>query len=184
MISVKEYVINSSVCGKDIRRAREVLDMTQKEFASFVCSSKRTIENWESKEEQAITGPIVPLIEILLRQPELAEKLEYPKDRMRMRLIYMYKNMVCSVIDVDEPKRKVRVKNYIDNPLFRAFGRNTEPSFNDYEEFLRSRCFPETRDKMKLELKRLGLPFYDPLMIIEKTEGRMADDHFWIRIER
>ena len=63
-------------------------------------------------------------------------------------------------------------------------GRNTEPSFDDYEEFLRSRCFPETRDKMKLELKRLGLPFYDPLMIIEKTEGRMADDHFWIRIER
>jgi putative transcriptional regulator len=35
-----------------------------------------------------------------------------------------------------------------------------------------------------LELKRLGLPFYDPLMIIEKTEGRMADDNFWIRIER
>jgi putative transcriptional regulator len=76
------------------------------------------------------------------------------------------------------------VKNYIDNPLFRAFGKNTEPDFDDYEEFLRSRCFPETRDKMKLELKRLGLPFYDPLMIIEKTEGRMADDHFWIKIER
>ncbi|MCR4839889.1 MAG: transcriptional regulator [Eubacterium sp.] len=179
---MKEYVINSSICGKDIRRAREILTMTQKEFASFVCSSKRTIENWESKEEQTITGPIVPLIEILLRRPELAEKLEYPRDRMRMRLIYMYKSMVCSVIDVDEPERKVRVKNYIDNPLFRAFGRNTEPNFDDYEEFLRSRCFPETRDKMKLELRRLGLPFYAPLMIIEKTEGRMADS--WLGVLR
>ena len=37
---------------------------------------------------------------------------------------------------------------------------------------------------MKLQLKELGIPFYDPLLIIEKTEGRMADDHFWIRIER
>ena len=37
---------------------------------------------------------------------------------------------------------------------------------------------------MKLELKRLGLPFYDPILIIEKTEGRMAGDRFWIRIER
>ena len=37
---------------------------------------------------------------------------------------------------------------------------------------------------MKLILKDLDLPFYDPLMIIQKTEGRMAEDHFWIRIER
>ena len=42
----------------------------------------------------------------------------------------------------------------------------------------------EIRDKMKLILKDLGLPFYDPIMIIEKTEGRMAEDDFWIRIER
>ena len=28
------------------------------------------------------------------------------------------------------------------------------------------------------------VPFYDPFMIIEKTEGRMAEDDFWIRIER
>ena len=46
------------------------------------------------------------------------------------------------------------------------------------------RCFPETRDKMKLELKKLGIPFYDPMLIIEKTQGRMAEDEFSIRIER
>lgn len=50
--------------------------------------------------------------------------------------------------------------------------------------FLESRCFPKSRDKMKLILKDLDLPFYDPLMIIQKTEGRMAEDHFWIQIER
>ena len=59
-----------------------------------------------------------------------------------------------------------------------------EPDYNQYIEFLESRCFPESRDKMKLILKDLGLPFYDPIMIIEKTEGRMAEDDFWIRIER
>ena len=53
-----------------------------------------------------------------------------------------------------------------------------------YLEFLESRCFPKSRDKMKLVLKDLRLPFYDPIMIIEKTEGRMAEDDFWIRIER
>ena len=50
-----------------------------------------------------------------------------------------------------------------------AFGVNQLPTYEEYEEFLESRCFPKTRDKIKLELKRLDLPFYDPLMIIEKT---------------
>ena len=30
----------------------------------------------------------------------------------------------------------------------------------------------------------LDLPFYDPLMIVEKTNGRMAEDQFWLKIER
>lgn len=37
---------------------------------------------------------------------------------------------------------------------------------------------------MKLILKDLDLLFYDPFMIIEKTEGRTTEDDFWIRIER
>ena len=52
-----------------------------------------------------------------------------------------------------------------------------------YEDFLKSRCFPETRDKLKLVLDDLNLPFYDPFMIIQKTEGKMAEDDFWIKIE-
>ena len=31
-------------------------------------------------------------------------------------------------------------------------------------------------------LKEMGLPFYDPLLIIEKTDGRMAGDEQWIVI--
>lgn len=44
--------------------------------------------------------------------------------------------------------------------------------------------FRWTRDKMKLVLEDLKIPFYDPYLIIEKTEGRMAEDDFWIRIEK
>ena len=179
----KEYVISESITSEDIRYVRQLLNMTQKEFAVFANASKRTVENWESKDEP-IKGPIVTLVEILRRHPEIAEKLKVPKTRLKLRLWYMYEDMVCTVIDVDELKRIVKIRNYIDDPLFRAFGKNTEPGFEDYEEFLKSRCFPESRDKIKLELKRLGIPFYDPILIIEKTAGRMADDKFWIRIER
>ena len=87
------------------------------------------------------------------------------------------------MIDVDEINRRVRVRNYTDNLLYRAFGINGNPTYEDYEEFLKSRCFPETRDKIKIELELLGIPFYDPMLIIEKTNGRMAEDEFWIYIE-
>jgi putative transcriptional regulator len=36
---------------------------------------------------------------------------------------------------------------------------------------------------MKIALKELNLPFYDPLLIVEKTKGRMAEDDFWLEVE-
>ena len=78
----------------------------------------------------------------------------------------------------------VKIYNYTKDYALRAFGRNETPTYEQYEAFLESRCFPRTRDKMKLILKELDLPFYEPLMIIEKTQGRMAEDNFWIKIER
>ena len=66
----------------------------------------------------------------------------------------------------------------------RAFGADNSTDYEDYEEFLKSRCFPETRDKIKIQLDALGIPFYDPMLIIGITQGRMAEDDFWIIIER
>lgn len=96
----------------------------------------------------------------------------------------MYKDTPCTLIDVDEMQKIVHIRNYVDNIQFRAFGIKENPTIEDYNEFLESRCFPRTRDKMKLVLRDLGIPFYDPYLIIQKTEGRMAEDDFWIRIER
>lgn len=180
---MKNYVIPNHITGADIKSLRTILGMTQREFAAFTGSSVRTVENWESKDGE-ITGPIVTLLEILIRNPEIAGKLELPPNRLKLRLFYMYKNMVCTVIDVDELEHTIEVHNYTDKPLFRAFGVNPAPTYEDYEEFLESRCFPRERDKIKIELKALEIPFYDPIMIIERTQGRMAEDEFWIRIER
>ena len=107
-----------------------------------------------------------------------------PEKVYPLRLWYMSGDQVSTIIDVDEQNRKVEIHNYKKDYIARAFGVIECPSFEDYEAFLESRCFPRTRDKMKLVLEDLGLPFYDPFMIIEKTEGRMAEDDFWIRIER
>ena len=178
-----DYIMSKYVTSEQIRRVRNKLGMTQKEFAVFAGCSKPTVERWESS-DQHITGPIVTLLEILKRDEKWPQKLSLPAEHGRLRLFYMYEEDICTVIDVNEVAREVRIKNYTDNIMFRAFGKNTEPSFEEYEEFVESRCFPRSRDKMKIELQKLGVPFYDPILIIEKTEGRMAEDHFWIRLER
>lgn len=183
LMTDKEYITPEYITSDDIKQLREKLGMTQNQFAQFVHASKRTVENWESQKKE-IKGPIVTLVDILAHNLELEKSMRVKENELKVRLWYMYRNMVCTVIDVDEMERKVKIQNFVKNPLFRAFGVNTEPEYSDYEDFLESRCFPKTRDKMKIELKRLDLPFYDPVMIIEKTEGRMAEDDFWIRIER
>lgn len=119
-----------------------------------------------------------------LTSAEILEELKVPEMCFPLRMKYMFQNELCTVIDIDERARQVRIKNFRSNPIFRAFGNNEHPSYEDYEEFLESRCFPKTRDKMKIMLEMLGIPFYDPMLIVEKTQGRMAEDDFWIQIER
>lgn len=99
-----------------------------------------------------------------------------------MRMNYMYRDEVCTVIDVDFLHRKVYVYNRTKDILHRAFGVVKEPTWEQFEDFLESRCFPRSRANLKLILRDLGLEAYEPLAIIEKTKGHMAEDHQWIDI--
>ena len=123
-------------------------------------------------------------IKLMRKRLEWVEELQIPTKIYPLRLFYYYKENLCTVIDVNEPTRKIAIKNFVRNPIYCAFGVNNAPTFKDYEDFLESRCFPRSRDKMKIILRDLGLPFYDPFLIIQKTKGKMAEDDFWIEIER
>ena len=179
----KIFITPEYVTAKDIKKIRKQLGLTQKDFAVLIHCSKPTVERWERSSEP-ITGPVGLLIAMLEQYPEYVEQIRVPQKTMPIRLWYMHQQKVCTIIDVNEVKKEIHVMNYTDNSMFRAFGAEEHPDYIMYQEFLESRCFPESRDKMKLVLKDLDLPFYDPFMIIEKTEGRMAEDDFWIRIER
>lgn len=180
---MKRYNVPDYITAEEIKKFRKKLGMTQKKFAELLGVSKPTVERWENGEKK-ITGPVVMLIDLLSEHDDWLENREIPEQKYSLRLWYMYKNKKCTLIDVDEVQQKIRIKNYTNNIMFRAFGANTNPNYVDYEEFLKSRCFPETRDKIKIQLDALGIPFYDPMLIIGKTQGRMAEDDFWIMIEK
>lgn len=102
-------------------------------------------------------------------------------DGCTMRITYMFRRQPCTVIDVDFLNQKVVIQNKTDDILHRAFGVLEHPAWNDFERFLRDRCFPQTRGNCKELLQEMELTDYDPLQIVEKTKGRLADDEMWLR---
>ena len=49
---------------------------------------------------------------------------------------------------------------------------------------MKERCLPASRAGLKGILREMDVPFFDPLLIIEKTNGRMAGDHQWVQMIR
>lgn len=104
---------------------------------------------------------------------------ERPRYTLRMSVKDEYIGL-CAVIYVDFLHMKVAVENYTDDIVMRPFGVVTEPTWDDLEYFLEYRCWERGRADIKEILKSIGVDSYDPLQIIEKTDGRMADDNMWI----
>ena len=180
---MKMFVVPEAISKIDLKKLRRKLDVTQVEFANLVNVSKKTIERWETSDDD-IKGPITTLFHLLNNDIDLAEQLLEPAKKYPLRLRYFFRKQLCTIIDVDERNRKIEIYNYQTELMFRAFGSIEKPTYDEYESFLVSRCIPKERDKMKIQLRELDIPFYEPMLIIEKTQGRMAEDEFWIKIER
>lgn len=99
-------------------------------------------------------------------------------------LIYFYDNeKLCTRIAANYTTQNIVVENYVSEPLKTAFGNNCNPSWEEYQMFLEERCIPKQRAGLREYLDAKDLPVYDPLAIVQKTNGRMAEDHQWLRIE-
>lgn len=104
----------------------------------------------------------------------------FPKGGYTMRINYMFRREVCTEIYVDFLNQRVSIINRTNDILRRAFGVIEHPTWDDFEYFLRERCFPEERGNKKDILKTLGIDHFDPLQIVEATKGRMVEDNQYI----
>lgn len=98
-------------------------------------------------------------------------------------LFYYDSEVLCSRIAADYTNHALCVENYTSNVLRTAFGNNQAPTWEDYLAFLEDRCIPESRAGLNEYLDAIGVDEYDPLEIIKKTSGRMAEDQQWLKVE-
>lgn len=101
-----------------------------------------------------------------------------------VRILRLYDgDVLCSTIYADFTERSIMAENQAVPSIKTAFGNNPIPSWKDFQWFLEERCIPRQRAGLREYLETLGLEEYDPLAIIEKTGGRMAEDQQWLSME-
>jgi len=108
-------------------------------------------------------------------------KLELKHD---VRLLKFYdNNTLCTSIYADFTDEELTIENYVSNPVKTAFGNNLLPTWDDFNYFLEERCIPRQRAGLREYLDVIGVGEYDPIEIIKKTAGRMAEDSQGLEVE-
>ena len=109
-----------------------------------------------------------------------AERLAKGHELLEIR--YYNGDALCTLIYADKTARDLLAENYTEQTVKTAFGKNLLPSWADLEGFLEERCIPRQRAGLREYLEALGLDEYDPLAMIQKTKGRMAEDDQWMEV--
>ena len=94
------YAIPEYATANDIKRVREKLKMTQREFAILVGVSKPTVERWESSTDK-INGPIVLLINMIENNIAYLDEIKIPPKEYPLRMFYMHNNNICTLLDIN-----------------------------------------------------------------------------------
>lgn len=100
-----------------------------------------------------------------------------------LQFFYYDGDILCSLIVADFTDQTLCAENYVSDVIKTAFGNNEVPTWDDFQNFLEERCIPRARAGLREYLESLGLDEYDPLEVIKKTSGRMAEDNQWIKIK-
>lgn len=90
---------------------------------------------------------------------------------------------LCTVIYADFTDKTIQAENCTKLLVKTAFGKKAAPAWEDLAAFLEERCIPRGRAGLQEHLAGMGLGEYDPLEILKKTKGRMAEDQQWLEIE-
>ena len=99
-----------------------------------------------------------------------------------LEIRYYNGKTLCTLICADQTAKDLQVENYTGQMIKTAFGKRALPTWEDFEAFLEERCIPRQRAGLREYLETLGLTEYEPLAIIQKTQGRMAEDDQWMEV--
>lgn len=136
----------------------------------------------EDRVELSFDGEKITIRPLASTDSELFRRNAEQKGHRLKEYRYYDGDTLCTVILADFTAEQICIENKVDEILDTAFGVNETPSWEDFLAFLADRCIPKTRKGLDYYLDAVGVPEYDPVQLVEKTQGRMAEDHKWLEI--
>ena len=125
--------------------------------------------------ERIMISPHLSMDEFLEKKKLLGHKL--------VKFEFYDGEILCTKIIADFTEETLSVENTTEHIVKTAFGKNEAPTWEDFQNFLEERCVPRSRSGIREYLETIGVESYEPLEIIKKTNGRMAEDNQWIKWE-
>lgn len=126
-------------------------------------------------DEKIIISPIIAIDDFIISAKRKGHSI--------VKLSYYNDVDLCTVIVADYTAETVKFENFTDNSINAAFGIKSNVSWKDYNDFLKDRCIPESREGLKYYLNSIKVDEFNPLEIIKKTKGKMAEDNQWLDVE-
>ena len=133
------------------------------------------------KLELTFDGAQISLSRCLDLEKFVESKLERGHDVHKIK--FFDGDELCTTIYADFNDELISVENHANNPIKTAFGNKSLPTWADFLAFLEDRCVPRERSGLREYLEVIGVGEYDPIEIIKKTAGRMAEDDQWLVME-
>ncbi len=125
--------------------------------------------------ERIIISPHLSMDKFLEKKKSFGHKL--------MSFEFYDGEILCTRIVADFTDKTLSVQNTTERIVKTAFGKNEVPTWEDFQNFLEERCVPRSRSGIREYLEAIGVEGYNPLEIIKKTNGRMAEDNQWLKLE-
>ncbi len=125
--------------------------------------------------ERIIISPHLSMDKFLESKKSLGHKL--------LKLEFYDGEILCTKIIADFTDETLSLENTTEHIVKTAFGKNEVPTWGDFQSFLEERCVPRSRSGIREYLETIGVESYEPLEIIKKTNGRMAEDNQWLKLE-
>ena len=103
--------------------------------------------------------------------------------KLLLKLSFYDREHFCTTMLADVSEHMRQVQNHTERIIKTVFGNNLMPTWEDFVFFVEEGCIPHKRAGLRKHVETIGIDEYDPIEIIKKAEGRMAEDDQWIIVE-
>lgn len=167
--------------GSIVKRRKE-LKMSQAKLAQACGIPQSTIGRIESKAFVPSMQTLEKICQVLGMEFVCIEKDNRPPYLRKwddVGFTCYWKDEPVSEVHVEN--MRVYVKRFVKNHPVKQIFPIEEMDVFKLTEILKTRCWEDNRAGLDELLKKIGVPFYDPLEIVKKTHGVSYNDFLWIQ---